>query len=1455
MKNFIQNEFLEMNEEFDSYRLNNDEKYRKEWVDKMLEKNAITYKFPERKYYLACFDALNDEIYFQDYFTDDIISKTCLLNRHIENYERRKNILNDYWQKIVNLTGFNHWSYISDRTKEYFKRPIYSDFICPESKGIFTNHYHNFIPSVIKNYKECEVEITAHLNCFDDELVEYTINENKDNNEENLDEKVQKNIFNKTYDEFKYSCKIPMLYVVNSLIQDSIDELKIFLLTKMKDEKNKIKTDDDNNDIDFINEEYNDNYINNNLKNFKRGISLNNMNQEAIKKSILSNEYLFYKKQFSIIKQNEKNKEYQFVFKTSKFEEYLWGNNPIGSYESIYTAIRQYKKVQLILCKLPKYMIEPKLTSFPPIITMEENEEITYFKLLDKYFELFQDEFAIFRYGETDKSNSEEDEREKKLLKYCESSNCDCPFEFDVIGIFNFKLIFEWLNDSNYNKNEIMLEYFSEFPTKEEYENSLFKNKVKRFFGIKDKNKDNNSNSNIHFHKTGIIEQGITVSETTIVNEDINVNVKKKTSAEKKEEEKDLKKDLKEKRNAKKLLKKSMEKEMNLQNKINFLGVSSEEDNKNNILGNLLNSISFPDVVERKINELNVNPFYPFPHQKNMNYKYLNFNPIFIQLKIQILYGSYEIQALYTQHYLINDNVYMKEIMTFDSKKLLINCLPKEARLGITVFVVNKDSSLKVELGSGQIPIFNEKDEILSGEIRINLWPLFQINPRVNCCDQFLVKSQIIKRKPASTKSYLKEKLKGIKSIKKNKFKERDKYLHSNRSKKISQKKKNIYSQASFKSFDKSNSNIYDISSGNNPIIKNETYNKNEFCYIILNFPKFSSPMRYTEKNQFSEEDFVEKNNEKSKETNQLNDLFMFNKFNQTIEEFKETVPINDELDTNQNHSIESIKENVKNKKDKLSELNIEQLFEKLKNISKLISLDPLSPIDKEERKDILICRDFLCTDPKALDIFLRAIDWFNPLERSLAHLYINRWAKLEPEDALGFLDARFPDTQVRLLAIKTLSKATDDFIDLYMLELCQCLFYENHYISPLSDFLIGRCLKNKKLLGNKFYWCLKVASENFLFKDKITTLLTQLFMMSGPYFIDNITNIININAEFKNLSKTAKRYYPKEGGEVSKRIRNMVKERFNNGICQFVLPIHPSYCAFGFEFTKLRVFSSKMLPIALNLYSSEGKTFRVIFKIGDDLRQDLMILQIFRIMDKIWMENDLDLKFTLYNVCPIELKCGFMEFAEGSPVEEIQKNINGGDILQDTLYLYLQNLSYEITQNTNHLQFKKMLDNYIKSLAGYCVATGVLGIADRHPANVMLNYNGLFFHIDFGHIFGNFKTKFGFKRERSVFLLTPQMAYIYIQSNNNKEFINYCTSAYNILRANAKRIINIMITMSSSNMPEFSTMSDLSYVVDHLNLKMNEKEASEYLIKTIKDSLNDKYRTFDNLIHNFVHP
>ena len=45
------------------------------------------------------------------------------------------------------------------------------------------------------------------------------------------------------------------------------------------------------------------------------------------------------------------------------------------------------------------------------------------------------------------------------------------------------------------------------------------------------------------------------------------------------------------------------------------------------------------------------------------------------------------------------------------------------------------------------------------------------------------------------------------------------------------------------------------------------------------------------------------------------------------------------------------------------------------------------------------------------------------------------------------------------------------------------------------------------------------------------------------------------------------------------------------------------------------------------------------------------------------------------------------------------------------------------------------------------------------------------FLHIDFGHILGNFKVKFGVKRERSLFLLTPEMANVYINEYKEKMF------------------------------------------------------------------------------------
>ena len=48
---------------------------------------------------------------------------------------------------------------------------------------------------------------------------------------------------------------------------------------------------------------------------------------------------------------------------------------------------------------------------------------------------------------------------------------------------------------------------------------------------------------------------------------------------------------------------------------------------------------------------------------------------------------------------------------------------------------------------------------------------------------------------------------------------------------------------------------------------------------------------------------------------------------------------------------------------------------------------------------------------------------------------------------------------------------------------------------------------------------------------------------------------------------------------------------------------------------------------------------YSTIFKNGDDLRQDILTLQILGIMDRIWLENQLDLAMSVYKVIGTDLE------------------------------------------------------------------------------------------------------------------------------------------------------------------------------------------------------------------------
>ena len=176
---------------------------------------------------------------------------------------------------------------------------------------------------------------------------------------------------------------------------------------------------------------------------------------------------------------------------------------------------------------------------------------------------------------------------------------------------------------------------------------------------------------------------------------------------------------------------------------------------------------------------------------------------------------------------------------------------------------------------------------------------------------------------------------------------------------------------------------------------------------------------------------------------------------------------------------------------------------------------------------------------------------------------------------------------------------------------------------------------------------------------------------------------------------------------------------------------------------------------------------------------------------------------------------------------------------------------------------------DFIRSCASYCVATYVLGIGDRHSDNIMVKENGMLFHIDFGHFLGNFKSKYGVKRERDNFVFTLDFLYVMGGATRSavtggvkegddrnlfKLFCSECGAAYNTLRRNKNLLMNLFVLMIPAGMPELTKRSDINFIEKMLVLDKTDEEASKHYGKEIDNALATISRRLDNLAHTMKH-
>jgi phosphatidylinositol-4,5-bisphosphate 3-kinase len=254
------------------------------------------------------------------------------------------------------------------------------------------------------------------------------------------------------------------------------------------------------------------------------------------------------------------------------------------------------------------------------------------------------------------------------------------------------------------------------------------------------------------------------------------------------------------------------------------------------------------------------------------------------------------------------------------------------------------------------------------------------------------------------------------------------------------------------------------------------------------------------------------------------------------------------------------------------------------------------------------------------------------------------------------------------------------------------------------------------------------------------------------------------------------------------------------------------------------------------------------MLKCGDDLRMDMVTLQLFQSMQTLWFENGLQVKMALYKVLCTGNMQGMLEMVTNSNTLADIHVQEGGAIKQ---LFSIAAVSNWIEKNCKSVSPTEAKENFLMSNVAYCLATFVLGIGDRHNDNIMMKKNGELFHIDFGHFLGHFKYKMGIKRERAPFVFTRQFQYVLGGDDSElfKKFKEKLQLGYYILRKNKDVLVTLLRMLLCTGIPELNEKS-LKFLETSLALKKTDKEASDFLEKKLYESMDSVSTKLNFAIH-----
>ncbi|CAG8445823.1 22319_t:CDS:10, partial [Dentiscutata erythropus] len=474
-------------------------------------------------------------------------------------------------------------------------------------------------------------------------------------------------------------------------------------------------------------------------------------------------------------------------------------------------------------------------------------------------------------------------------------------------------------------------------------------------------------------------------------------------------------------------------------------------------------------------------------------------------------------------------------------------------------------------------------------------------------------------------------------------------------------------------------------------------------------------------------------------------------------------------------------------------------------DLNGILKYPPTQPLSSEEKDLLWKFRFYLTRDKKALTKFLKCVVWTDPTEVKQAVELLPQWVDIDLDDALELLGANFENRAVRGYAVGQLKKADDEELLLYLLQLVQALKFENisdksssSHESSLAEFLIERAIKNP-ILGNNFYWYLMVECD-----DKVVG------KMYGKITYQFMTAMKEIPTGLE------RRDILRRQAELISALSSISKE------------IHARVEVTG-------IIPEQFIPVKTYFYTSGW------WRVSDQL-----VIQIITLMDRLLRKENLDLKLTPYKVLPTGSNHGVMQFITPSSLANVLSEYNG------SLLQFLKAHHPEEKAVGTYGVSPAVMDTYVKSCAGYCVITYLLGVGDRHLDNLLLSPDGNLFHVDFGFILGRDPKPFP-----PPMKLCKEMVEAMGGANSihYQRFKSYCYIAFNILRKSANLILNLLALMVDANITDIKIEPDKAVwkVQEKFRLDLTEEEAIKYFQNLINDSVSALFPQVIETIHKFA--